>query len=300
LPRSRTRAGCGEERLLERLDAEAPLHVLDRLEEEQPAAVEQSDAVGERLRLVHVVRAEEDRRVVLGSNPADELLHLELRPRIEAGRRLVEQEQDRRGQERPREGDLLLHPARQVLHRLAAPIRREADPAEDLGHGRARLARRHPVEPRGIGQVLGRGHLLEEARLDRDAVDEPADRRRVLHDVVAEDPRLAAVVDQERREQADERRLPRAVLAEDGNALAAGDREGDVVERRPRTLARESARMAILAPEGLPQVAHLDGRRPAVKTCGQFGCGWCESGHAAPSDEAGTEDGKPPEGGART
>ena len=61
--------GGGEERLLERLDAEAPLHVLDRLEEEQPAAVEQPDAVGERLRLGHVVRAEEDRRVVLARAP---------------------------------------------------------------------------------------------------------------------------------------------------------------------------------------------------------------------------------------
>ena len=62
-------SGGGEERLLERLDAEAPLHVLDRLEEEQPAAVEQPDPVGERLRLGHVVRAEEDRRVVLASEP---------------------------------------------------------------------------------------------------------------------------------------------------------------------------------------------------------------------------------------
>src|SRR5439155_18567704 len=107
-------------------------------------------------------------------------------------------------------------------------------------------------------------HLLEEARLDRDAVDEPADRRRVLHDVVAEDPCLAAVVDQQRREQADQRRLPRAVLAEDGDALAAGDREGDVVERRPRTPAREAARLAVAAPERLPQVTHLDGGSLAV------------------------------------
>ena len=48
----------------------------------------------------------------------DELLHLELRARVEPRRRLVEQQQDGRGQQRPREGDLLLHAARQVLHRL--------------------------------------------------------------------------------------------------------------------------------------------------------------------------------------
>ena len=82
---------------------------------------------------------------------------------------------------------------------------------------------------------------------------------------MAEDPRLAAVVDQQRREETDERRLPRAVLAEDGDALAAGDRERDVGERRPRTLSREAARLFVLAVERLPQVAHLDGGRLAVR-----------------------------------
>ena len=75
---------------------------------------------------------------------------------------------------------------------------------------------------------------------------------------------FAAVVDQQRREQADERRLPRAVLAEDGDALATGDREGDVDERRPRTLPRYAARFAVATVEGLAQVAHLDGGRLAV------------------------------------
>jgi hypothetical protein len=91
-----------------------------------------------------------------GSHLADELLHLELRARVEAGGRLVEEQEDGRGQERARERDLLLHPAREVLHRLAAPVRREADPLEDLGDSLARLGRRHPVEAGGVVQVLGR------------------------------------------------------------------------------------------------------------------------------------------------
>ena len=70
---------------------------------------------------------------------ADELLHLELRARVEPRRRLVEQQQDGRRQERPRERDLLLHPAREVLHRLAAPLGREADALEDLAGSRARV-----------------------------------------------------------------------------------------------------------------------------------------------------------------
>jgi hypothetical protein len=48
---------------------------------------------------------------------------------------------------------------------------------------------------------------------------------------VAEDAGLAAVVDEQRREQPDQRRLARAVLAEDRDALAALDRERDVVQR---------------------------------------------------------------------
>ena len=111
-----------EERLLERLGAVARLELVGRLEAEQLAVVEDPDAVREGLGLGEVVRAEQDGRVVLGAHLADELLHLLLRARVEAGGRLVEQEQDRRGQEGARERDLLLHPARQVLHRLAAAV----------------------------------------------------------------------------------------------------------------------------------------------------------------------------------
>ena len=151
---------------------------------------------------------------------ADELLHLELRARVEARRRLVEQEQHRRGQQRPRERDLLLHAAREVLHRLVAAVGREADAGQDPRDLHARLARPHAVVARRVVQVLAGGHLLEEARLDRDAVDELAHRPRLGEDVVPEHACAAAVVEEQRREQPDERRLARAVLAQDRDALA--------------------------------------------------------------------------------
>src|SRR5881397_3269811 len=47
-----------------------------------------------------VVRAEEDRRVVRVADLADELLHLELRARVEAGRGLVQQQEHGRGEQR--------------------------------------------------------------------------------------------------------------------------------------------------------------------------------------------------------
>ena len=153
---SNAAAGGGEERLLERVGAVAGLQLVGGLEREQPAAVEDADPVGERLRLGQVVRAEQDRRVVPGADLADEVLHLALRARVEPGRRLVEQEQHRAGEQRPRERDLLLHPAREVLHRLVAPLVREADPLEDRGDLVARVGGRHAVEAGRVAEVLRR------------------------------------------------------------------------------------------------------------------------------------------------
>src|SRR6266487_1727652 len=92
-------AGRGEERLLDRLHAEAFLDRIGGFEEQQLALVEQPDAVGELLRLLHVVRAEQDRRVVRPADLANEVLDLLLRARVEPRRRLVEQ------QHRPRVGE---------------------------------------------------------------------------------------------------------------------------------------------------------------------------------------------------
>jgi hypothetical protein len=93
------------------------------------------------------------------------------------------------------------------------------------------------VEARGVAQVLRRAHLLEEARLDRDAVDQPPHRPGVAEGIVAEDQRGAAVGQQQRREQADERRLARPVRTEDGDALAPLDLEVQPLERGHAALA---------------------------------------------------------------
>jgi hypothetical protein len=143
---------------------------------------------------------------------ADEVLYLELRARVEAGRGLVEEEQDRLRQERAGERDLLLHPAREVLHRLVPSGGREADALENPWDLVTGLSGREPVEPGRVGEVLGRDIFLKKRRLDRDAVDEP--RRPACPETSC--PKIvarAAVVQQQRREQPDQRRLARAVLA---------------------------------------------------------------------------------------
>jgi hypothetical protein len=82
-------------------------------------------------------------------------------------------------------------------------------------------------------------HLISELMppdrpLRRDPVDQPADRRGVADDVVAEDTRLPAVRQQERRKDADQGRLAGAVLPQHGDALARADRERDVGQRGHR------------------------------------------------------------------
>ena len=204
---------------------------------------------------------------MLGPHLTDELLHLPLRTGIEPRRRLVEQQQDRARQQGPGEGDLLLHPAGEVLHRLPAAIFRKADTLQDPWNLLTRIACGHPVEPGRVAKVLGGRHLLEEARLHRDAVDEPLHGALFGEDVMAEHPGAATVVQQQRRQQADQRRLARAVLAQDRDALTAAHREADVPQGGHRAVvaaerAFESALVlaAATATELLAEVAHLDGR----------------------------------------
>jgi hypothetical protein len=99
---------------------------------------------------------------------------------------------------------------------------------------------------------------------------------------VPEDPRLAAVVDQQRREEPDQRRLARAVLAEDRDAFAALDRERDVVQRRHPLLPAEAAGVAVLAPELLRQVDDFDGRNVTADERVLKGLGCCNGDHGAP------------------
>ena len=122
--------------------------------------------------------------------------------------------------------------------------------------------RAHPVEARGVAQVLDGGHLLEEGGLHRDPVDEPANLALVLEDVVTEDLGGSAVVQQQRREKPDQGRLARAVLAQDRERLTALHREGDALQRgNAAALAPPALTLApVAADELLPQLADLERR----------------------------------------
>src|SRR5207249_4795527 len=201
----------------------------------------------------------QDRRVVLGAHLLDERLHLLLRAWIEAGRRLVEQEQDGCGQQRSRQRHLLLHAPREVLHRIAAAVAREADAAQDLRDLVASVRGAHPVEARRVAEVLDGGHLLEEGRLDRDTVDEPANGTRLAEGVVAEDPCAASVGQEQGRQQPDQRRLAGPVRAQDRDALAAGDVEAHASQGGDTA----ASALAVAADELLAQVVNFYGLHAA-------------------------------------
>src|SRR3712207_4241221 len=142
--------GRGHERLLQRryppVRRVALLELLRLLEGQDLAVHHNTDSIAELLCLAHVVGAQQDRRVVLLLYTLDKDLHVLLAARVEAGRRLVEEHQDGAREERPRQGDLLLHPTAQVLHRLRCPLVRKTYVLEDLLYPRTRLARGDAVE----------------------------------------------------------------------------------------------------------------------------------------------------------
>ena len=176
------------------------------------------------------------------AQPAHELLHVALGARVEPGGRLVEQEEDRRGQEGARDRHLLLHPARHLLQRAVQPVLVDAQLAHHAADGRARGRALQAVEPHRVEQVLQRRELLEEARLHRDTVDQALDLRLLAHHVVPEDADVPLIGDQQRRDQADQRRLARAVGAEHAVDLVLRDRQADRVDRDDRLLLGRAAR----------------------------------------------------------
>ena len=182
-------------------------------------------AVGELVRLLQVLRGQEDRRAVVVQG-LDLLPDRLAADRVEAGGRLVEEEDSRLVDERGRQVEPAAHPARVGAD---APIGRVVDvnPVEQRVGALLALGARKSVQGRLKPDELAAGHERVERRLlERDA-DRLADLARLGDDVVARDLRGAARGAQERGEHADRGRLAGAVRAEEGVDLALGDVEVD-------------------------------------------------------------------------
>ena len=188
-----------------------------------------ADAVGHLLGFVDVVRGQDDRDA--GSlQPAHQRPHVAPQLDVDAGGRLVEEQDARLVRQRLGDQHAALHAARERhdLAVLLVPQREVAQHLLDVRRDSARL----PNRPRLNDDR--RPHRLE--RVGRELLrHEPDQRARgavVAHDVVAvdRDPAVAGGLTMPQID-ADQRGLARAVRAEQREDLAAADLEVDVLQR---------------------------------------------------------------------
>ncbi len=198
-------------------------HDLAAVEEGEPVA-----AVG----LVERVRREQDRDA-LALARLDELPpEASARDGVEAGRRLVEEEEAGRVQHRLGDLDPPGEAAREGLDQVAGSVG-ELEAGEELVRPGGQAGAREAVQMALVAQVLGDGQLLVEARgLEYDA-DRGPDRAGLGRDVVPEDARRARRRGEQGRQDAEERALPAPVGAEESEDLPARDLEVDALEGGP-------------------------------------------------------------------
>jgi hypothetical protein len=194
------------------------------------ALVDDPDPVREDVGLLEVLRRQEDRHTGLAAHQSHLVPDVRAALRIEARRRLVEEEDARAVDEGEREVEPSLHPAR-VPRDLAIGRIDEADAVQQLLGARLPLRLRDALQRRLQAQVVAGGEERVESRfLERDA-DEPADLRPVLDDVVARDERSPRGRREQRGQDVDRGGLPGAVRPEEAVDLSWVDREVDAVDR---------------------------------------------------------------------
>ena len=195
------------------------------------AVGEDADLGAHRLHLLEAVRRDEERLAGL----AREVVHvgheLVRRLGVEAGGRLVEEDEVGVGDERAGDEHLLPHALRVRADLLGGAVG-EPEAAEQVLGAAQRVGLRHAVERAEEGEVVQRGQALVEGGVGLDAHARP-DLLDVARHVVAEHAqRLRAVGPQHAGQDADGRRLARAVGAEQPEHAARLELEIDALERR--------------------------------------------------------------------
>ena len=115
------RAGRGRARRTRRARPDRRLQLAGGALRDDPAVVDHGDPVGELVGLVEVLRGEQDRRA-RGDEGAHDLPYLVAAARVQAGRRLVEEQQLGRDDDAGRDVQPASHPARVRPHRPARGV----------------------------------------------------------------------------------------------------------------------------------------------------------------------------------
>ena len=209
------------------------------------AVVDDRDAVGEPIGLVEVLRGQQHGGAVR-DEALDRLPQADAAARVEAGRRLVEEQDRRVGDEGGREVEAAAHAAGVGLGHALGGVG-ELEALEQLAGARLAPPREHAVEAADHHEVLLAGEVLVDRGVLPGEPDLGAQRARVTDDVEAGDAGAARVRRQQGGEDADGRGLAGAVGAEDAQYGARRDLEVDAVER-----AHLAERLHESADAGLP------------------------------------------------
>jgi hypothetical protein len=224
-----------EEDLLERrllLDVfdgrrgQQPLEFGERAVDDDPAAVQDGDPIGELLRLIEVLRGQQHRGAAVGEL-LDRLPHLDPRLRIQAGRGFVEEHHRRAADQAHRDVEPAAHAAGVGARSPTSGIR-QREAGEQVVRDPSRILQ--VPQPRDEHQVLPPGEDLVDGRELPGQADRFAHGLRLGDDVESRDARGARIRLQQGGEDADHGRLAGAVRPEQGEDAARGDVEVDALE----------------------------------------------------------------------
>ena len=193
--------------------AQVALQLLGRPRGHDAAVARDREPVGEGVRLLEVVRREQDRQPLARGEARELVPHRNARLGVETGRRLVEIDDARAVHECDRDVEPALHPAR-VAADDAVSGPGEVEQLEQFADAPAHLVPAEALDLRVQRQVLAAGRRTVDARRLRHVADRLADRARFGGDVVTRDDGAPGVGLRERREDPHGRRLPRAVRSE--------------------------------------------------------------------------------------
>jgi hypothetical protein len=193
------------------------------------ADVDDPDPIGERVGLLEVLGRQEHGHAVVVGEARDLVPERGPALDVEPGGRLVEEQKSWLVDEREREVEPALHPAR-VAADLAVGRLGEPDAGDQAVAAALALVAGQPVHPGLEAHVLARRQERVERRLLEGDADRIADGGALLDDVVAGDPRRAGGRREEGGQHVDGGRLAGAVRAEEAVDLTGSDREIDPVD----------------------------------------------------------------------
>ena len=193
----------------------------------------------------------EKRTVRVAAEAAHQLADLDDLPRVEADRRLVEDEDRRDRRRAPGRARRAGGSPSTASRRGGAPRPRARTPRAPPPPRAARSRARHALQPRDEAQVPVDAQVGVEGRVLREVADGAPARERLAQRVVAGDPHRAAGGREDAGQDAHRGRLAGAVRPEEADDLAARDPEGDAAHRvDARRSAWQRSRTSIIGGAG--------------------------------------------------